>query len=625
MGTTAQPVAGNDALIGRVLDGRYEIADRISRGGMATVYRAIDTRLDRPVAIKVMHPGLAEDSDFVSRFGREAKAAARLSHPNVVGVHDQGSLTEDGIPYLVMEYVAGRTLRDVLREHGPLKPEQALTILEPVLLALDAAHTAGFVHRDVKPENILISDDGRIKVADFGLARAVTSMTATQGLLIGTVAYLSPEHVESGSSDARSDVYGAGICLYEMLTGTVPFGGESAINVAYQHVNTDVPLPSDARPNLTPAVDELVVRATRRNPDDRYSSVQSFLDDVRQVRRGLPAPQALEPRSIEADRGHDTLVVSPDSHTQATALTPTSTPRRRRRWPRVLVALTLIAAVAAAIVAGWYLAIGPGRSVAVPGVVGLTLPAAQSLAAESEITLVVAAEEFSETVTAGLIISSDPAPGESIQVGSTITVAVSLGPQRFQVPDVRGLSQADATAALTDVNLSVGEVRQVWDSDIATGAVVRTNPDIGTPLKADTSITVILSKGPRPVKLPDLAGIDAQTATTQLQNEGLVVAVTEDYSSTVALGSVISSNPAAGEKVEAGGTVTLLVSLGPPPVEVPYLIDLFREEAVAIIEGLGLVANVQEGPFTPLNRVINQDPTAGTMIPAGSTVTITII
>ena len=279
----------SDLFVGTVVDGRYQVLSRLARGGMASVYEAVDTRLDRVVALKIMHAALAEDPDFVARFRREARAAAQLSHPNVVAVFDQGEA--DGLPYLTMEFVPGRTLRDVLREYGSLTPEQALTILDPVLEALAAAHDAGFVHRDVKPENVLISDDGRVKVTDFGLARAVTNVTAaTQGMLIGTVAYLSPEHVERGDADARSDVYGAGICLFEMVTGQVPYGGENPLSVAYQHVNADVPPPSSLRPSIPPDVDALVATATRRDPAARYPDCRAFLADVRRVRATLPKP-----------------------------------------------------------------------------------------------------------------------------------------------------------------------------------------------------------------------------------------------------------------------------------------------------------------------------------------------
>lgn len=277
-----------DPLVGRVLDGRYRVAARIARGGMATVYRATDARLDRVVAVKVMHPGLGDDAGFARRFVREARSAARLSHPNVVAMYDQGE--DDGLLYLVMEYVEGWTLRDLMRERGRLQPADALALLEPVLCALAAAHAVGIVHRDIKPDNVLISDDGQVKVADFGLARAVTATsatTATGGLLMGTVSYLAPEIVLDGTADARCDVYAVGVLLAEMLTGRKPHDGDSPIQVAYKHVHDDVPPPSQVLAGLPPSVDDLVLRATTRQPERRLADARELLRDVRQVRHRL--------------------------------------------------------------------------------------------------------------------------------------------------------------------------------------------------------------------------------------------------------------------------------------------------------------------------------------------------
>ena len=325
-----------DALVGRVIDGRYRVERRLARGGMATVYEALDMRLDRTVALKIMHPGLAEDANFVSRFVREAKSAARLTDPHVVAVFDQG---EDGdVVYLAMEYVPGRTVRDVLKEHGRLSPEQALTIMDPVLQALEAAHRAGFVHRDVKPENVLLTDDGRVKVADFGLARAIsaaTSTAATQGMLIGTVAYLSPEQVERGIADARSDVYGAGILLYEMLTGAVPFAGETPLAVAYQHVNAAVPTPSTVRPGISPAVDGIVARATARDAGDRYQDAAGFLDDVRDLRRTLPPARPVRrPRRPVGHARGDAWAATPTTRSARPTSPQAQAGRRCRRHRR---------------------------------------------------------------------------------------------------------------------------------------------------------------------------------------------------------------------------------------------------------------------------------------------------
>ncbi len=629
---TSSSGGASDALIGTVVDGRYRVLSRLARGGMATVYEALDTRLDRTVALKVMNPALAEDPDFVSRFRREARAAAQLAHPHVVAVYDQGET--DGIPYLAMEYVPGRTLRDVLREHGPLTPEQALTVIDPVLEALAAAHDAGFVHRDVKPENILISDDGRVKVTDFGLARAVTNVTsATQGMLIGTVAYLSPEHVERGVADGRSDVYGAGICLFEMVTGQVPFAAENPLTVAYQHVNSDVPPPSSVRPGVPPDVDALVARATRRDPDLRYPDARSFLADVRRVRRELPPPRPLTTAPT------DTLVVpagllpagsgaaTPAPRPPATP-PPTSraAPRRRRRgrgWAIAIVLLLL--AVAGAAAAGWYLAAGPGKTVVVPGILGLDRATAEAELTAVDLTLTVASEEYSETVDKGLIISADPEPGSDARAGSAVGVVLSLGPERFAVPEVIGLTVDEASAALAGARLALGSVVEEYDPVAPAGQVIGADPPVGDSLKGGTPVNLVVSMGPKPVKIPDLAGTPLGDAQAQLEDAGLVVTVTEDFSTDYSFGNVISTSPGAGEKVDVGGTVELVVSKGPPPVPVPDVIGLSRGDAVITLENAGFVVSVNEPPLTPLDEVVLQDPGGGTELPYGSTVTITVI
>lgn len=634
--TQPMPATPADPLVGTLVDGRYRIVRRIARGGMAAVYEAVDERLDRPVALKIMNAALAEDPDFVARFRREARAAAQLSHPHVVSVFDQGEA--DGLPYLAMEYVPGRTLRDVLREFYVLSPAQALTIIDPVLEALAAAHDAGFVHRDVKPENILISDDGRVKVTDFGLARAVTNVTsATQGMLIGTVAYLSPEHVERGETDARSDVYGAGICLFEMVTGQVPFAAENPLTVAYQHVNADVPAPSSIRRDIPPDVDALVATATRRDAAMRYPDCRAFLADVRRVRKTLPPPTPL------ARQTQDTLIVTEELALAAAAgVTPAPAvstrpaqpgestggqpPRRRRRgrgWIIAIVLLLLAAGGAAA--AGWYLAEGPGKQVDVPGIIGLTESEASAALKQVELTLTVAGEEYSETVNAGLIISADPEPGTTVAAQTSVAVVLSLGPERYAVPDVRGAPLGTATTTLEDANLALGSVSEEWDATVPIGNVISQDPSAGAELKRDSVVDLVVSKGPKPVKIPGLAGTPVEEARALLEADGLVVTVKEDYSSEYAADLVISSTPGKGEKVNVGSTVELLVSKGPPPVEVPYLVDMLKQDAIDTLVYLGFNVDVNEPPITPLGRVISQDPAGGTLLPYGSTVTITII
>ena len=612
--------ASPDPLVGQVVDGRYQVRARLARGGMATVYEALDLRLDRIVALKVMHRHLAEDPDFVGRFQREARAAARLTHPHVVGVYDQG--TSDDLVYLAMEYVPSRTLRDVLRQFGPLTAEQALVLLEPVLDALSAAHAAGFVHRDIKPENVLIADDGRVKVADFGLARAVaaTNSSTTQGMIIGTVAYLSPEQVERGEADGRSDVYAAGILLFEMVTGQVPHAGDSPLAVAYQHVNADVPPPSSIRPQLAPDVDALVVRSTRRDPQLRYQSAQDFLADVRRVRTVLPPPRPFA-------ESRDTLIVDASTSARLAAgaarqsppppappLPPEPVPGGARRHRPRGVVIGVIAIVAAAMLAGlggWYLS-GPGR----------TLPTA--LEAQN-LSSVDGDAVFSEDIAKGNVASTEPGPGEGVQVDGTVTLHVSKGPERYAVPDVRGQAPTAASAAITEASLTVGSTTEAYDDTVPAGQVAGTTPAIGDAVKKGTSVDVIVSKGPKPVDLPNVVGRKIAKATATLAALGVTVDAQEQYSEEAPKGEVLSMAPTAGTTVNSGTAVSLVVSKGPPPVTVPNLIDMPRTKAVAALRKLGLKARVVTGAATPLNRVYSQDPPAGTEIPKGSAVTIRII
>ena len=618
-----------DPLVGRVVDGRYRVERRIARGGMATVYEALDTRLDRVVALKIMHPGLADDADFVSRFVREAKSAARLTDPHVVAVYDQGE--DDGLVYLVMEFVPGRTVRDVLRQYGRLSAEQALTIIDPVLQALEAAHRAGFVHRDVKPENVLLTDDGRVKVADFGLARAIsaaTSTAATQGLLIGTVAYLSPEQVERGIADARSDVYGAGILLYEMVTGSVPYAGETPLAVAYQHVNAEVPVPSSIRGDVPAQIDALVGTATQRDPDNRFPDAVSFLEAVRRARASLPAPRPFGDQDAPAQS--QTLVVplvtdplNPGAVPSAAGTTALRPPTRRRsKAPLVLL---IVLALGAALAAGaWFL--GAAKSVQVPTLVNLTPAQAQSKLTPLSLKLDATQTDFSETVKAGTIIRTDPSAGADSREGSTVSAIVSKGPERFTVPQVAGMTVDDATTALTDDSLVVGTTTQAYNASIPTGAVVTSNPAPGTKLKRGQAVNLVVSKGPAPVPVPKVVGKSQAQATSVLTNAGLKVTSSQDWSKTISAGNVISSDPAAGVVVPKGGTVTIVVSKGPPPVLVPDVYKMAEADAKSALESAGFVVKIiYPIGITPFGRVVAQSPAAGKSLPWGSTIEIQVV
>ncbi|MDO9486551.1 MAG: Stk1 family PASTA domain-containing Ser/Thr kinase, partial [Actinomycetota bacterium] len=588
-----------DALVGQMVDGRYLVQARLARGGMATVYEALDVRLDRVVALKVMHRHLAEDPDFVARFQREARAAARLAHPHVVGVFDQGAA--DGLVYLAMEYVPGRTLRDILREFGPLSPEQALVLLDPILEGLAAAHAAGFVHRDIKPENVLVSDDGRVKVADFGLARAVatSNTSATQGVLIGTVAYLSPEQVESGEADERSDIYAAGILLFEMVTGQVPHVGTSPLSVAYQHVNQDVPSPSTIRSDIPADVDALVITATRRMPSQRYQSTQTFLADVRRVRAVLPTPRPFTDTRT-------TLVVDASTNarlnagapqppqpppTASVAVTPADPPRRRlgrRTW----VVIGLAIATALAVLGGVLLSSALGSKIPTPNIVGQSVDQARATLATSGLTLDVTSEVFSESVPKSVVISSDPAAGSDVKEQGAVAATVSKGPERYTIPATSGQSVEEAIATLGALPVQVGTQVPVFDDKAPLGTVAGTRPEVGTEVKRESTVELLVSKGPEPVQVPSLVGKKQQGATAALKAVGLTPSITRTYSETVAKGRVMSAKPITGTTVNSGTSVDLVISDGPPPVVVPTLIDMRRRDAVAALPKLGLKARV---------------------------------
>jgi len=602
---------------------------------MATVYIALDQRLDRKVALKVMRPDLARDETFVSRFRREARSAAKLSHPNVVAVYDQGE--DDGHMFLAMELVNGLTLRQVMQAEGPLTPRAALDILDPVLQALGAAHSAGLIHRDVKPENVILRDDGTVKVADFGLARAVDTVTSTAhtGVLLGTVAYLSPEQVERGIADARSDVYAAGLLLFEMLTGTKAFIGDSPIHVAYQHVHSSVPAPS-SRVNTVPVeLDLLVARASARDPDNRPRDANEMLAEMRQARRGLTTVELdLRPAGIGGSAPASSTIALP----RAEAVHPATAPRRpwverlglRRLLPRdlkgrrpnrrvALIALILLAAATAL----WFVA-GPGATTTVPTVKGLTTQAAERALNLAHLTPKVV-RAFDETVKAGVVIASDPATGREVGRGSTVTLTVSQGSERYGVPPLVGRSQAEAEQRLTEARLTVGRITQAFSETMPQGQVVSTSPPAGSSVKRATAVALVISKGRQPITILDWTGKPANQAFKSLSDAKLKVDATrQDWNDTVPKGSVISQTPATGTLFQ-GDLVTLVVSKGPQFVVVQDVFGLQEGEARSILEGLGFIVKVERIAGGLFGTVRFQSIPAGTPAPTGSTITLSVV
>lgn len=636
-----------DPMSGRVLDGRYRIGPRIARGGMASVYEATDIRLDRTVAVKVMHAGLGDDDEFAARFVREARAAARLSHPNVVAVFDQG--TDGDAVFLAMELVDGHTLRDVIRKEAPMPPARALALIEPVLSALAAAHRAGLIHRDVKPENVLIADDGRVKVADFGLARAVsaeTQHTVTGGVLIGTVSYLAPELVVDGRADARADVYAAGVLLYELLTGTKPHEGESPIQVAYKHVHEDVPAPSLLVPGIPAYVDALVARATARDRTQRPADAGVLLHQVHRVSNALAEGVLDDPdlttdltplvTQLREDTSEIATVLAPSEiseHTTQLPTTPPPAPRpkqpppsrsRRRRRGLVVTVLAVLLVAGLGVGAWWFL---DGRYTSTPGVLGMTRADAEAELTDAGLEVEWGEKAYSETVPAGRVVGTDPEPGAQVLDGGTVTVVLSLGKERYDVPKLKGMTEDEAQDALAATNLAFGTTTGKWSDTVPEGEVITSSPKAGTTLRPDTAVDLVISKGPQPVKLKDWEGKPVADAMAWLESKGLDGTIaSEEYSDDVPDGSIISMDPPGGTTLHRGDEVSFVVSQGPELIEVPSVRAQGVADATETLEDLGFKVVTEEAAgYLGLGFVFSQTPGAGEMVPIGSTITLNLI
>jgi serine/threonine-protein kinase len=641
-----------DALVGRVIDDRYRILTHLADGGMASVYVAMDARLERRVALKIMRPGLARDEVFVDRFRREARSAARLSHPHVVAVFDQG---EDGDEvFLVMELVAGKTLRDVIHEESPLTAREALAIAEPVLEALRAAHDADIIHRDVKPENVLIRVDGEVKVADFGLARAASTQTSTSqtGVVIGTASYLSPEQVERGVSDARSDIYAAGLLLFEMLTGHKAVTGETPIQIAYRHVHGTIPSPSSLVPSVPEELDDLVARATATEPEDRFATAAAFLAALRGVRARLsvdeldrrgsapdrspdegPSPtQRVDRLAPEPAQGAAAMVVRPVEPVispTATMHLPTRAARRRvttrqrprLRWP-VWALLAVLLITGGGI--GWWFTAGPAGTTVVPGVALTGLGEARATLAAHDLRADTT-QAFSETVPKGSVIDLTPTAGTEVRKQSVVTLVVSKGPERYTVPDVVSAPESKLKALLGAETLTVGKLTRDWSETVPEGAVISQAPRQGESVKRGTAVAVVISKGRQPIPVPDVTGKPFDDAQQLLTKAGLEVKRVEDVNhDTVPTGHVVSQDPAKGN-LHRNDPVTLTVSKGPVMVQVPDLLGKPAAEAEQILTQLGFTVQIERplGQFFELVR--DQSIKGGESAPKGSTVVLTVV
>ncbi len=642
-----------DPLLGRLVDDRYEVRERVASGGMATVYLAFDRRLERAVALKVMHTNLADDADsreFVARFRREAKAAARLTHPGMVRVYDQG--VDADVSYLTMEFVDGENLRQRMSHEGTLSVGEALTITESVLDALAAAHRLGLVHRDVKPENVLMDDEGRPKLADFGLARAVTEVTSTSsGVIMGTVAYLGPELVSRGMSDVRTDVYAVGILLFEMVTGRQPFTAPSAIEVAERHVHEDIPAPSSFAAWLPTEFDELVASLAARDPDMRPANAAAALAAVRHTRALMDDPtldRKAEPPSgaialVDDDQDATTVLNAttsgstialpiglgrqfpavggpPETGELITLPDPSAGPRRGKGWWWAGAAIG--AALFGVLVLWWYNAVGPGAYTAIPDVGGVTQTVAESTmrGVGLEVTTTTA---FDDVIAEGLVVGTDPSGGTRVPNGDTVTLVVSKGPLMLDVPKLAGAKASDAEETIAKSGFPAGETTTKYSDTVAAGVVISSTPAAGESVRHDTPIDLVVSDGPAPVTIPDVVGVKESAARKALEDLGLRVSIVHERTDTAPKDEVFRQDPGAGVEGTRTQNVTLYVSDGPPLITVRDYVggDVKDAERAARADGLK-PSLYPKWPWSTKNSIVDQSLYPGAQVERGSDIVL---
>jgi len=629
-------------LTGELIDNRYLLQRQIASGGMATIYAGLDTRLDRPVAVKIMHAHLANDEAFVSRFIKEAKATAALSHPNIVSIQDQG-WNEGGPPavFLVMELVEGSTLRDYLNENGSLTVEQTLQLITPVLSALSAAHRIGIIHRDIKPENILISKDGRIKVADFGLARNIAmgqTMTAESSVVLGSVSYLSPEQVQRGVADARSDIYAIGIVLFEMLTGDKPYSGETPIQIAYRHVNDRIPNIQTINSAIPASVAELVYEVTAPNPDQRPKDAEELLSKLKEIqakidpkRRQMSLELDLPPVvSKKSKRGKVSVTSAFGGIKEKTSQLISSKPininkpedsirtkkrkvSRRVRRNRIIALFLLLA-----ILFGGYKVLNANK-ISVPSLVGMSQSEAKSSLKNLGLSIQVVEEVFSEDVPKGKIIATKPGGGGKVSPAGTVGLIVSKGQERIVIPILNGLTPDIASGKIADLGLSVGQVNESFDMKVAAGFVIGTDPKDGSEVRRKSIVNLIVSKGVEQLSLSSYVGKGGEQALSELNDLGFDVNVKYSFSDNIFKGQVITQTPEKSDLISNGSKIELVISKGSEFVFVPNVLGKNKNDASVDLENLGLKVSVKGS-----GKVNNITPAIGSKVKQGTVITITL-
>jgi beta-lactam-binding protein with PASTA domain/tRNA A-37 threonylcarbamoyl transferase component Bud32 len=609
---------------GGIIGERYELGRQLGAGGMARVYRAHDRLLDREVAVKVLSERYAADPAFVERFRREASAAAGLNHANIVSVYDRGET--DGSYYIVMEYFDGPDLKQVIRQRGTLPPEEAVDAALQILAALAAAHRRDVIHRDIKPQNVMVGEDGRLKVTDFGIARAGADSAMTEaGAIIGTAQYLSPEQARGEEVTTASDCYAVGIVLYEMLTGQVPFDGDRAVSVAMKQINDRPVRPRALNPEIPASLDAVVMRALEKRPAERYRTAQEFgraLLDVRKELAGAEPTEVIGAATAQLTQPTQVMgaASAPPTRIQRRPPAPPDPPRRRRRGP--LIAGAIVAALLAAGAAAYFL-VGEGGpdQVAIPEVTGQTAAAAirELQAAELEAARV---NRANASFPAGDVVDTNPEEGVSVDKGSTVTLVVSTGPELISVPNVVGQPLDNARATLSQ--FTVQTAPEEFSSDVAAGNVISQEPSGGTAAPGSV-VTLTVSKGPEQVTVRDVRNVSLSTATDILESQGLAVGTVTKQESSRSEGTVIAQDPGPTATVDKGSSVDLTIA-ETPDVQVPSVIGLTGDAAESKLSGLGfdVISQGQETTSAPADQVIDQQPAPNTTVSAGSRVVIIV-
>ena len=630
-------------LTGELIDNRYLLQRLIASGGMATIYAGIDTRLDRPVAVKIMHAHLANDEAFVSRFIKEAKATAALSHPNIVSIQDQG-WNEGGPPavFLVMELVEGSTLRDFLNQQGAVSIEQMFQLMTPVISALAAAHKIGIIHRDIKPENILISKDGRVKVADFGLARNMAigqTMTVESSVVLGSVSYLSPEQVQRGVADARSDIYAVGIVLFEMLTGGKPYEGETPIQIAYRRVNDRIPTLQSIKSDIPITISDLVHAATAPNPDHRPKDAEELLNKFREIqaqidpkKRQMSLELDLPPSMTKslAKRGKVSVGSALEGLKEKTSQLISTKPikvskpedsigtKKRKVSKRVkrnrIIALLLLIGL----VFGGFRLLNIGK-ISVPSLVGMSQTEASKSLEPLGLDLEIIEEVFSEDIPKGRIIASKPGGGGKISPDKKVGLILSKGQERILIPRLNGLTPDVASAQLSSLGLTVGEINEIFDMKIAAGYVIATEPKETMAVKRKTIVDLIVSKGVEQISLQSYVGKGGEQALSELTEMGFDVDAVYKFSDSVFKGQVISQSPEKMESIGKGSKIDLTISKGPEFVFVPNVLGKNKNDASLDLENLGLRVKIKGS-----GKVNNISPAIGAKVKQGAVITLTL-